>query len=247
MTLKSQREIAFMRKAGQITRGALKAAEAMVRPGVTTREIDKAAEDYILSQGGIPSCKGFEGYPCATCISINDQVVHGIPGDRVLKEGDIVSVDICAGIDGYHGDAARTFPVGRISPDAERLIQVTRQSFYEGLKYAKLGYRIGDIAGAVQDYVESNGYSVVRALTGHGIGKSIHEAPEVPNFRSIGKGLRLLEGMTIAVEPMVNAGTYKVNFLPDGWTVVTADGALSAHYENTIAITNGEPEILTVL
>jgi len=247
MTLKSQREIAFMRKAGKITRGALVAAQQAIRPGVTTAEIDKVVEDYILSQGAVPSCKGFEGYPCATCISVNDQIVHGIPGDLVIKEGDIVSVDVCAGIDGYHGDAARTFPVGRISADAQRLIDITRQSFYEGIAFAKQGMRIGDIAYAVQSFVEAAGYSIVRELTGHGIGTSIHEAPEVPNYGVAGRGQRLLAGMTICVEPMVNAGSRKVKFMPDGWTVVTADGAYSAHYENTIAITDGEPEILTVL
>ena len=246
MTLKSSREIASMQLAGKITRGALRAAERMVRPGVTTADIDSAVEDFILSAGAMPSFKNYEGFPASACVSVNGEVVHGIPSrERVLKEGDIVSVDAGAYIDGFHGDAARTFPVGKISPDAARLIEVTRQCFYEGLRFARLGYRIGDISGAIQDYAESHGYSVVRELIGHGVGRNLHEAPDVPNYRMRSPGIRLQEGLTIAVEPMINAGSRRVHVLDNGWTVVTDDGAYSAHYENSIAITDGEPLILT--
>ena len=258
MTLKSSREIASMQLAGKITRGALRAAERMVRPGVTTADIDSAVEDFILSAGATPFVlKTTRAFPASACVSVNGEVVqtvercvgevvHGIPSrERVLKEGDIVSVDAGAYIDGFHGDAARTFPVGKISPDAARLIEVTRQCFYEGLRFARLGYRIGDISGAVQDYAESHGYSVVRELIGHGVGRNLHEAPDVPNYRMRSPGIRLQEGLTIAVEPMINAGSRRVHVLDNGWTVVTDDGAYSAHYENSIAITDGEPLILT--
>jgi methionyl aminopeptidase len=218
----------------------------MVRPGVTTREINKAVHDFILKQGAYPTFLNYNGFPASVCISINNQVIHGIPGHRVIHEGDVVSIDVGATKDGYVGDCAATFIAGKGSPEAEKLIEVTRQSFFEGIKYAKVGYRISDIGNAVQRYVEENGFSVVREYVGHGVGSTLHESPEVPNFGKPGRGPRLMAGMTIAVEPMVNAGDYEVKVLADGWTVETLAGSLSAHYENSILITNGEPEILTV-
>ena len=246
ITLKSSHEIELMRQAGKITAAARALAGAMVAPGVTTREIDRAVHRFIKSQGAAPSFLGYNGFPASVCISVNDEVIHGIPGKRVLKEGDIVSVDVGAFKDGYHGDCAGTYPCGRIDQEAQRLIDVTRQSFFEGLKYAREGYRLPDLSGAIQRYVEANGFSVVREYVGHGIGTKMHEAPEVPNYVEPKAGRpRLLRGMTIAVEPMVNAGRPGVVVMPDGWTVKTADGRLSAHYENTILITDGEPELLT--
>ena len=246
ITLKSSHEIQLMRQAGKITAAARALAGAMVAPGVTTQEIDRAVHRFIKSKGAEPSFLGYNGYPASVCISVNDEVIHGIPGKRVLKEGDIVSVDVGAFKDGYHGDCAGTYPCGRISEEARRLIDVTRQSFFEGLKYAREGYRLPDLSGAIQRYVEANGFSVVREYVGHGIGTKMHEAPEVPNYVEPRAGRpRLLRGMTIAVEPMVNAGRAGVLVMPDGWTVKTADGRLSAHYENTILITDGEPELLT--
>ena len=240
ITLKSSHEIELMRQAGKITAGA------MVAPGVTTQEIDRAVQRFIKSKGAVPSFLGFHGYPASVCISVNDEVIHGIPGKRALREGDIVSIDVGAYKDGYHGDCAGTYPCGRISEEARRLIDVTRQSFFEGLKYAREGYRLPDLSGAVQRYVEANGFSVVREYVGHGIGTQMHEAPEVPNYVEPKAGRpRFLRGMTIALEPMVNAGRAGVVVLPDGWTVKTADGKLSAHYENSILITDGEPELLT--
>ena len=244
--LKSSREIELMRQAGKITAAARALAGAMVAPGVTTQEIDRAVQRFIKSKGAVPSFLGFHGYPASVCISVNDEVIHGIPGKRVLREGDIVSIDVGAYKDGYHGDCAGTYPCGRISEEARRLIDVTRQSFFEGLKYAREGYRLPDLSGAVQRYVEANGFSVVREYVGHGIGTQMHEAPEVPNYVEPKAGRpRFLRGMTIALEPMVNAGRAGVVVLPDGWTVKTADGKLSAHYENSILITDGEPELLT--
>lgn len=246
ITLKSSHEIELMRRAGKITAAARALAGEMVAPGVTTREIDKAVYRYIKSQGAVPSFLNYNGYPASVCISVNDEVIHGIPGNRVLRDGDIVSIDVGAYKDGVHGDCAATFICGSVSEEAKRLIEVTRQSFFEGLKFAREGYRVPDISSAVQRYVEQNGFSVVREYVGHGIGAKLHESPEVPNFVEPRAGRpRLLRGMTIAVEPMVNAGTAAVKVLPDGWTVKTADGKLSAHYENTILITDGEPEILT--
>ncbi len=247
MTLKSPQEIAVMRQAGAITRGALDAARQAVRPGITTLEIDKVVEEYILAAGAVPSFKGYGGFTGSACVSVNEQVVHGIPGERVLNEGDIVSIDVGAMFNGFHGDAARTYSVGRISADAQRLIDVTRQCFYEGMRYAKVGYRLGDLGAAIQQYAENAGFSVVRELIGHGVGRNLHEPPDVPNYGIAGHGQRLQQGMTIAVEPMINAGTRRVRTLKDGWTVVTADGAYSAHYENSIAITDGEPMILTAI
>ena len=247
MTLKSPHEIAIMRQAGAITRGALSAAAQAVRPGITTLEIDRIVEDYIRAAGAVPSFKGYGDFPGSACISVNEQVVHGIPSDRMLQEGDIVSIDVGAVFNGFHGDAARTYPVGRISADAQRLIDVTRQCFFEGIRYAKLGCRMGDLSAAIQTYAEAAGFSVVRELIGHGVGRELHESPDVPNYGIAGRGLRFQEGMTIAVEPMINAGTRRVRTLQDGWTVVTADGAYSAHYENSIAVTDGEPLILTAV
>ncbi len=246
ITLKSSHEIQLMRQAGKITAAARALAGAMVAPGVTTQEIDRAVQRFIKSKGAVPSFLGFHGYPASVCISVNDEVIHGIPGKRALREGDIVSIDVGAYKDGYHGDCAGTYPCGRISEEARRLIDVTRQSFFEGLKYAREGYRLPDLSGAVQRYVEANGFSVVREYVGHGIGTQMHEAPEVPNYVEPKAGRpRFLRGMTIALEPMVNAGRAGVVVLPDGWTVKTADGKLSAHYENSILITDGEPELLT--
>ncbi len=245
--IKNEQELDAMRQACKITAAARALAGEMVRPGITTKQIDKAVHDYIVKQGAKPSFLHYHGYPASVCISVNDTVIHGIPGGYTLKEGDIVSIDVGAYYKGFHGDCAATFPCGRISADAQRLIDVTRQSFFEGIKFAKQGHRVSDISHAVQAYVESNGYSVVRAFVGHGVGAQLHEAPEVPNFGTAGHGPRLLKGMTLAIEPMVNEGTYDVRVLKDGWTTVTADGKLSAHYENTVLITDGEPEILTVI
>ncbi len=246
ISVKTERELEVMRRAGRITAEARALAGRMVRPGVTTGEIDKAVHDFIVSQGAKPSFLHYEGYPASACISVNDVVIHGIPGKRVLREGDIVSVDVGAFWGGFHGDCAATFACGEISPEAKRLIDVTRQSFYEGVKFARQGYRVSDISHAVQTYVEANGFGVVRKFVGHGVGGKMHEAPEVPNFGRAGRGPRLIRGMTIAVEPMVTEGSYEVEILRDRWTTVTADGGLAAHYENTIVITDGAPEILTV-
>ncbi len=244
--LKSSREIELMRQAGKITAAARALAGAMVAPGVSTREIDRAVHRFIKSQGAAPSFLGYNGFPASVCISVNDEVIHGIPGSRVLREGDIVSVDVGAFKGGYHGDCAATYPCGKISDEARRLIEVTRQSFFEGLRYAREGYRLPDLCGAIERYVEANGFSVVREYVGHGIGAKMHESPEVPNYVEPKAGRpRFLRGMTIAVEPMVNAGRAGVKVMPDGWTVKTADGRLSAHYENSILITDGEPELLT--
>ena len=246
ITLKSSHEIQLMRQAGKITAAARALAGAMVAPGVTTREIDRAVHRFIKSHGAEPSFLGFNGFPASVCISVNDEIIHGIPGHRVLREGDIVSIDVGAFKDGYHGDCAATYPCGQISEEARRLIEVTRQSFFEGLKFAREGYRLPDLSGAIQRYVEANGFSVVREYVGHGIGRKMHEDPEVPNYVEPKAGRpRFLRGMAIAVEPMVNAGGAGVLVMPDGWTVKTADGRLSAHYENSILITDGEPELLT--
>ena len=246
ITLKSKHEIELMRQAGKITAAARALAGKMVTPGVTTHDIDKAVYDFIRSQGATPSFLHYQGYPASVCVSVNDEVIHGIPGKRVLREGDIVSIDVGACKDGFHGDCAATFACGEISEEARRLIRVTRQSFFEGLKFAREGYRVPDISRAIQDYVEQNGFSVVREYVGHGVGRKMHEPPEVPNYVDHRmERPRLLRGMTIAVEPMVNMGTAAIKVMPDGWTVKTADGAYSAHYENSILITDGEPELLT--
>ncbi len=246
ISIKTQRELEVMRQACKITAAARALAGKMVRPGVTTGQIDKAVHDFIVSQGAKPSFLHYQGYPASACISVNEVIIHGIPGNRELKEGDIVSVDVGAYYKGFHGDCAATFACGRISDEAQRLIDVTKQSFFEGIKFARQGNRVSDISHAVQTYVEANGFSVVRAFVGHGVGEHLHEEPSVPNYGAPGKGPRLVRNMTIAVEPMVNMGTYDVRVLKDGWTTVTADGKLAAHYENSILITDGEPEILTV-
>ena len=244
--VKIERELQVMRQACKITAAARALAGEMVRPGVTTKEIDKAVYDFILSQGAVPSFLHYGGFPASACISVNNVVIHGIPGNQVLKEGDIVSVDVGAKYKGFHGDCAATFACGEISPAAQKLINVTRQSFFEGLKFARQGNRVSDISHAVQAYVEENGFSVVRDFVGHGVGENLHEEPSVPNYGAPGRGPRLIRGMTIAIEPMVNAGGYAVEVLKDHWTTVTKDGSLAAHYENTVLITDGEPEILTV-
>ena len=245
ITLKSSHEIDLMRRSGKITAAARALAGEMVKPGVTTQEINDAVERFIRQQGAVPSFLHYNGYPASVCISVNDEIIHGIPGKRVLREGDIVSVDVGAYIGGFHGDCAATFPCGRISPEAQRLIDVTRQSFFEGIRLAREGQRLQDISAAVQTYVEQNGFSVVREYVGHGVGAKMHESPEIPNYGRPGHGPRLLRGMTLAIEPMGNAGSAAITQLSDGWTVKTADGKWAAHYENTILITDGAPEILT--
>ena len=246
IAIKNERELSMMRQACKITAAARALAGEMVRPGVSTKQIDKAVHDFIVSQGAKPSFLHYNGYPASACISVNETVIHGIPGGYVLKEGDIVSVDVGAYYKGFHGDCAATFACGAVSTEAQKLIDVTKQSFFEGLRFAKRGHRVSDISHAIQTYVESNGFSVVRTFVGHGVGAQLHEEPEVPNFGAPGRGPRLLPGMTLAIEPMVNKGTHEVKILKDRWTVVTIDGELSAHYENTVLITDGEPEILTV-
>ena len=246
IVIKNGQELACMRQACKITAAARALAGEMVRPGVSTKAIDKAVHDFIVSQGAKPSFLHYNGFPASSCISVNSTVIHGIPGNYVLREGDIVSIDVGAYYKGFHGDCAATFACGAISTEAKRLIDVTRESFFQGIAQAKRGNRVSDISHAIQTYVESNGFSVVRSYVGHGVGAQLHEEPEVPNFGAPGRGPRLIPGMTLAIEPMVNEGTYDVKILKDHWTVVTVDGKLSAHYENTVLITDGEPEILTV-
>lgn len=248
IVLKTGRELKIMKEACSISAGALEVAGKAVEPGVTTAEIDRLAEEYIRRRGGEPNFKNYEGYPATACISINNEVIHGIPSEkRKLRAGDIVSIDLGAKFDGYHGDNAATFACGDVSPKAKRLMDTTRESLYEGIRAACAGGRIGDIGHAVQSYVEARGYSVVRQFVGHGVGTHLHEAPEVPNFGIPGRGIRLMPGMTIAIEPMVNAGGYDVKVQPDGWTVLTKDGSLSAHFEHTIVITADGPKIMTVV
>lgn len=247
IVLKTGRELKIMKEACRIAAGALKTAGMAVEPGVTTAELDKLAEDYIRSQGGEPNFKNYNGFPATACISINNEVIHGIPSiKRKLEKGDIVSIDLGAKFQGYHGDNAATFACGDVSAEAKRLMDATRESLYEGIAAAVSGSRIGDISNAVQRYVEAKGFSVVRQFVGHGIGTALHEAPEVPNFGPAGRGIRLLPGMTLAIEPMVNAGGYDVKILPDGWTVKTKDGSLSAHFEHTIVVTTDGPKIMTL-
>jgi methionyl aminopeptidase len=245
--IKSSRDVELMRQAGKIAAGARSVARQMIEPGVTTKAINKEVFHFIKKCGAEPTFLGYYGYPASACISVNDQVIHGIPGSRRLQEGDIVSVDVGATYKGFVGDCAGTFPCGTCSDEALRLIAVTRQSFFEGISQARAGNRISDISAAVQNCAESAGFSIVRDYVGHGVGAKMHEDPEVPNYVQHGRGSpRLVKNMTIAVEPMVNAGRYDVKVLSDGWTVVTADGSLSAHYENSILITDGEAEILTI-
>lgn len=246
IVLKTGRELKVMREACRISAEALKLAGNAVEPGVTTAELDKIAEKYILSQGAVPNFKNYNGYPATACISINNEVIHGIPSNkRVIKAGDIVSIDLGAKFEGYHGDNAATFACGDISEEAKRLMDTTRESLYEGIAAAVSGGRLGDIGAAIQQYVEQRGYSVVRQFVGHGIGTQLHEAPEVPNFGTHGRGIRLMPGMTLAIEPMINMGGYDVKVMPDGWTVLTKDGSLSAHFEHTIVITPDGPQIMT--
>ena len=246
IVLKTGRELKVMREACRISAEALKLAGSAVEPGVTTAELDKIAEKYILSQGAKPNFKNYNGYPATACISINNEVIHGIPSKkRVIQAGDIVSIDLGACFEGYHGDNAATFACGDVSDEAKRLMDTTRESLYEGIAAAVSGGRLGDIGAAVQQYVEKRGYSVVRQFVGHGIGTKLHEAPEVPNFGTQGRGIRLMPGMTLAIEPMINIGGPDVKVMPDGWTVLTKDGSLSAHFEHTIVITPDGPQIMT--
>ena len=245
--IKNNQEIALMREAGKITAGALALAATLVKPGVSLIHIDSEIHRFITSHGAIPSFLHYNGFPASACISVNDEVIHGIPGKRLLTEGDIVKVDVGACYKGYHGDAARTLFCGEVSEDAKRLERITRESFFEGIKYADPSHRLGDISHAIQEHVESAGFSVVKDFVGHGVGAHLHEDPEIPNYGKACRGTRLYEGMTLAIEPMVNFGTAEVSVLDNDWTVVTDDGALSAHYENSILITENGPEILTKL
>ena len=245
ISLKTSKELSAMRAAGEITGGALRKAGEALEPGMTTAQLDRIVHDYITSHGATPSFLGYGGFPASACISINNEVIHGIPGKRVIHEGDIVSVDVGAYYNGFHGDSAFTFACGGISPEAQRLLDVTQQSLYKGIEQAVPGNRLGDISWAVQQWAESAGFAVVTKYVGHGVGSSLHESPDVPNYGKPGRGPRLQTGMTIAVEPMVNAGTWRVKTLSNDWTVVTIDGKRSAHYENTIAITENGVEILT--
>lgn len=245
--IKDDLALDLMRKAGKIVGETLLLLENEIKPGISTKELDRIAEEFIREQGAIPSFKGLYGFPASLCISVNNQVVHGIPGGYILKDGDIVSIDCGAYLNGFHGDAARTFPVGNVSEDAKRLIQVTRDCFFEGIKFAQIGNRLTDISHAIQSHVEANGFSVVKSFVGHGIGRDLHEDPEVPNFGRPGRGPILTKGMVLAIEPMVNEGSFRVRTLKDNWTVVTSDGSLSAHYENTVAILPDGPEILTLV
>ncbi len=248
VTIKSEREIELMREAGRILATVHEELKNMIQPGVSTLDIDKKADELIRSYDCIPSFLNYNGFPASVCVSINEQVVHGIPNKKTfLKEGDIVSLDAGVIYKGYQSDAARTWAVGEVSEEAKKLIKVTQESFYEGIKFAKAGNHLHEISAAIQDYVESFGFSVVRDLVGHGIGTEMHEEPQIPNFRQKRRGIKLEPGMTLAIEPMVNAGRYDVYWEDDDWTVVTDDGSLSAHYENTILITDGEPEILSIL
>jgi methionyl aminopeptidase len=246
IVLKTSRELKIMREAGRIAANALKLAGAAVEPGVSTWEIDRIARRYIEEQGAKPTFLGYGGYPASACVSVNNVVIHGIPSKKqLIKEGDIVSIDIGATYDGYVGDNAWTFPCGKVSAEAQRLMDATRESLYEGIKQALAGNRLGDVGSAIQRYVEARGYSVVRDFVGHGVGAKMHEDPSVPNYGTPGRGVRLLPGMTIAIEPMINQGVKEVKTLEDGWTTVTADGKLSAHFEKSIAVTPDGPVILT--
>ncbi|HEX3031602.1 MAG TPA: type I methionyl aminopeptidase [Bacillota bacterium] len=247
ITCKSDREINYMRDAGRLVAQTLDQIKQAVRPGVTTKELDQLAEDMIVSAGAVPAFKGYNGYPATICASINEEVVHGIPGLRTLKDGNIISVDVGAAINGYFGDSAITLPVGDIDSKTASLLEVTENSLYKGIEQAIEGNRLSDISHAVQSYVEAQGFSVVRDYVGHGIGTAMHEAPQVPNFGKPGRGPRLKAGMTLAIEPMVNVGGYEVRTLMDNWTVVTVDASMSAHFEHTVAITEAGPEILTKL
>lgn len=247
ISIKSAKEIELMRESGRILANVLEQLKSFVHPGISTLEIDRKCAEIIRSYGCIPSFLNYNGYPASICISVNDEVVHGIPvKERILKDGDIVSLDCGVIYQGFHSDAARTIPVGEITTEAKKLIEVTEQSFYEGIKLARAGNHLHEISEAIQNYVEAFGFSVVRDLVGHGIGRNLHEEPQIPNFKQKRRGPKLEAGMTLAIEPMVNVGRYDVCWLEDDWTVVTEDGSLSAHYENTILITDSEPELLTL-
>ncbi|MGH4120648.1 type I methionyl aminopeptidase [Clostridium sp.] len=246
INIKSDMEIQYMRDAGKVVSGVLALIEQVIKPGITTEDLDKLAEEFIIKQGAKPSFKGYCGFPASICTSVNNEVVHGIPTNRILLEGDIISIDCGAVLNGYHGDAARTFPVGKVSDEAARLIEVTKNSFFKGIEKAVIGNRLSDISSAIQCYAQEHGYSVVRDYVGHGIGTSMHEDPEVPNYGTPSKGPKLVHGMVLAIEPMINMGKHHVKVEPNRWTVVTRDGSLSAHYENTVAIIKEGPEILTL-
>ena len=244
--LRTPAEIEQMRRAGSLVGQVLERLREHVAPGVSTRELDAIAENMICSRGGVPSFKGYRGYPASICASVNNEIIHGIPGDRMLVDGDIISIDCGAMLGGYHGDAAMTFPVGHVSAEAEKLMTVTREALNAGIAMARLKMRLGDIGNAIQRHVEANGFSVVRDFVGHGIGRHMHEDPQIPNFGPAGMGMRLWTGMVLAIEPMVNAGGHEVVVLDDGWTACTRDGSLSAHFEHTVAITDDGPEVLTL-
>ncbi len=244
--IKSKKEIELIRISCDIVREVLEKVEEFVKPGITTKSIDKLAESIIISRSAIPSFKNYRGYPATVCSSVNDEVVHGIPSDRKLEEGDVLSIDVGAYKNGFHGDAARTFLIGECSEEAKKLVEVTRQSFFEGIKFASEGNRLTNISNAIQTYVEKHGFGVVRDFYGHGIGRDLHEEPSIPHYGKPNRGAKLRAGMVLAIEPMVTMGDYSVKTLEDGWTAVTVDGSLAAHYENTVLITHGEPEILTL-
>lgn len=246
ITIKTDADLQLMDAAGRVVEETLRLLKTLARPGVTTAELDHEAERFIRSRGATPSFLHYHGYPKSICTSVNEQVVHGIPGPYRLKDGDILSVDVGACLDGFQGDAARTFLIGNVPEEVRSLVRVTRESFFAGLRYARAGYRIGDISAAIQAHAEAHGYGVVREMIGHGIGREMHEEPNVPNYGRAGHGPRLEKGMTIAIEPMINLGTARIRQLADGWTTITADGKPSAHYENTVAITDGEPRLLTL-
>lgn len=247
ISIKSSSEIDKMREAGKILSKVHKELEKIIKPGISTKDIDQEGERIIRSFNAIPSFLNYEGYPASICVSVNDEVVHGIPAEyRILSEGDIVSLDAGVIFNGFHSDAARTYGVGEISDEAAQLIEATKQSFFEGIKFAKAGNHLYEISGAIDDYISKFGYGIVRDLVGHGVGKNLHEDPEIPNFKQNKRGIKLQPGMTLAIEPMINMGRCDVEWLDDDWTVVTEDGSLSAHYENTILITDGEPEILSL-
>lgn len=247
ITIKSAKQVEKMRKSCKITKEALELIEKNIRPGISTKQLDKIAHDFIISKGAKPNFLNYNGFPGSICASVNDEVVHGIPDKKViLKEGDIISIDMGAVLDGWHSDAARTFPVGKVSDEAQKLIDVTKECFFEGIKYLKHGAKLGDVSAAIQRHAEDNGYGVVRDLVGHGVGQSLHEDPNVPNFGKAGHGVKLAAGMTLAIEPMITEGTYKVEVLDNDWTIVTADGKLAAHYENTVLVTKDGYEILTL-
>ncbi len=247
INIKTPRDIDKMRRSGEIVALTLRRLSEEISDGITTAALDRIADEMIRSRGAVPSFKNYRGFPKSICTSVNNMVIHGIPGKTRLKSGDIISIDIGAYKDGYHGDSANTFPVGNISPQAQRLIDVAKESFYRGIEQAVEGRRTSDISSAVQTFVEAQGFSVVQDWTGHGIGQALHEDPEIPNFGKAGRGARLYRGMTLAIEPMINAGDYQVYTAPDGWAIYTTDGSLSAHYEHTIAVTSGKPLILTEL